>query len=291
MYTVNMPGAQRETTHCLFFLCSDAPLEDGGGKVVSSSNFVSQCANAPRTFLNSATCRIGNENACTNTITTASGSISLGSLSIVDLYKKTGRYVYVIKNLRVDDGDVKGSLPCEKAATSRWVPMSEGTACPAPVGPNTTLAFTDLILSSTDRNLIMKDIYFPGGAVACDVADQVKKQLYLFINGRCWKNIHPDENNVYDFTYWTQSSNDGKDNHPGGSSKIKQFAERNSEALIFPSWHGMDRWHSNMGNFPFIGRLGDEVAIDSLPEYFDQISVIGNNGNGAGTLICGSPGT
>ena len=264
--------------------------------MVSSSNFVAQCANVPRTFLNTETCHIGNENACTNTITTSSGSISLGSLSIVDLYKETGRYVYAIKNLRIDDEMGPIASPCQEATTSRWVPMSESTKkCPASVGLNTAQAFTDLILSSTDRNLIMKDIYFPGD-VACDVADQVKKQLYVFINGRCWKNIHPDENNVYDFTYWTQSI-EGKDNHPGGSSKIIEFAERNSEALIFPSWHRMDRWDSNTVKFPFIGRLGDEVAIDALPEYFttesirDKISRIGNNGDGVGTLVCGSPGT
>jgi hypothetical protein len=144
----------------------------------------------------------------------------------------------------------------------------------------------------------MKDILFPGGE-KCHQNDENKLEMILKKNGKCWKNIHPHELNVFDFTFW---ASDDEGSHPGISSTrnpITEFAEAGLHRLMFPAWHGMDRWYSNMGTtVSLLGRFGDSVAFIDLPEELkrDTSTIFGlfsngyENFPGTSTVVCGSPG-
>lgn len=77
---------------------------------------------------------------------------------------------------------------------------------------------------------------------------------------------------------------------------ISQFAEKESEFLLFPESHPNRRWSNNADDFPFLARLGDSIGINDLPDhirdgYIDEVSgIFSPLLSGTGTVICGSPG-
>jgi hypothetical protein len=148
-----------------------------------------------------------------------------------------------------------------------------------------------------DSNPHMTDILFPGGE-ECHTNDKEKMKLIIKTDkGQCWKNIHPHEFNVFDFTFWA-SNNEGA--HPGNSlarNPIKEFAEAGNHRLIFPLWHDMNRWYSNTGTAVLeIGRFGDSIAFKDLSEVLkrDVLLILGllsnSDDSSRGTVVCGSPG-
>ena len=122
-------------------------------------------------------------------------------------------------------------------------------------------------------------------------------EMVIKVDGKCWKNIHPHELNVYDFTFW---ASDNESSHPGNSmtrNPIKEFAEAGDYQLTFPPWHDMGRWYSNKGTkVQWIGRFGDFVAFKDLSEalkrdmdiVFDLLSNYSERSLNA--VVCGSPG-
>ena len=143
----------------------------------------------------------------------------------------------------------------------------------------------------------MKDIFFPRG-YTCDGRDKLKLEMIIKADdGQCWKNIHPHELNVFDFTFWA-SNDDGA--HPGNSftrNPIKEFAEAGKHRLAFPSWYNMGRWYTNNGiKIQWIGRFGDSINFIDLPEVLkrDVNEIFGllsdKSLNSKGTVVCGSPG-
>jgi len=93
----------------------------------------------------------------------------------------------------------------------------------------------------------------------------------------CYKHIHPDEDSVYDMTYWARP-----DTHPGNAiaaaggrpPPITKWADYNNTfTLPFPSWHTLDRWENNKGNFDYVGRAYDTLNFMDLPSMLRTQSV------------------
>ena len=104
----------------------DIPLHDGGGLTSVSTEQISQCANAPRTFVNDANCRLSSAAACTSSTNISNLSFQLNGELLKELYHKAGKYYYVVQGLRLwETNDAKWGvkLPCEEMAKSRWVQM------------------------------------------------------------------------------------------------------------------------------------------------------------------------
>ncbi len=269
----------------------DDPLKDGGGTIVASTKSNVQCSNAPRTFLNDDTCQLSNDdNACTNFHTDSDGGyfqskIDLTQSNILEFHKLTGRYIYAVKDLRKYTDIL--DFPCQQNAKSRWMRV-DTVPCPNNLEPETKDSFQRLIEKSTDPNPFFRDILFNG---ICHENDIHGRAFHVRVNEECWMNIHPDQYNVYDFTTWAM-------HHPGGRQKIEQFAESQSEFLFFPDHHEMSRWYEAKDNnfLQFIGRYGDKVSIQDLPDYLAKgyteslSSLFRPFTSGPNTLVCGSPG-
>jgi cullin-associated NEDD8-dissociated protein 1 len=120
-----------------------------------------------------------------------------------------------------------------------------------------------------DGNPALRDVVVvrtAGSAAAgrCDPTVGIAGAMVV-AGGVCWTHVHPDEGNVYDFTEWA-----GPGRHPGGRPPIATFAESaGSVELVFPSHHGMDRWHTYVNHvdrhIERVGRFGDSVAFGALP--------------------------
>ena len=88
------------------------------------------------------------------------------------------------------------------------------------------------------------------------------KYIFKVTNG-------PGDGNVYDFTNWVNL-------HPGGGSNITKWAtdgiKNNNDRyeLIYPSSHltvnNMDRWPDSEDNFTEIGKFGEDIYYDNLPD-------------------------
>lgn len=263
---------------------------DGGGSV-SIDNGITMCSNAPRTFQNTHSCRISDD-PMTCSIDSSSldeQAINLDPNTIRELHRATGSYIYIIRGLRYEN-DSKIPPPCTSNVRSRWVPLPQGSACNENFQKTSTRdAFRTAIANSKDLNPYFRDIYAP----KCDKNDikLAKKNLNIFVHGKCWKLVHPHEFNVYDFTGWVAK-------HPGGQSAIKKWAEDGSAELNFPgpeSRHAMLRWHTGLSELKLFGRMGDSVKFLDLPAYFRnsyriQMGYLLQDKAGVGALVCGSPG-
>ena len=267
------------------------------------------CANVPRTFLN--------ENSCVfSKATTACAAesydpfktlrtqlrVDVSPKTIRDIYTVTGngasdaltRYVYAVDGLRIHQ-DTSVATPCQRFKISRWIPIA-CTGAAADVNAVVHSIFATLLFTNKDSNPLVRDVNNNSTTLcptefALLVGFEVQDQ-----GGKCWKNVHPDHLNVYDFTFWTLL-----DTHPGNSKNrnpIKEFAEAGSTTLAFPSWHGMDRWSAYKNKFGYVGRLGDAVDYYSLPrelrttalnEYYGFTPETMVFPNSKGALVCGSP--
>ena len=138
------------------------------------------------------------------------------------------------------------------------------------VQPKTHLLFTKMIQQSSDSNLMIKDLYLSDGS-ECHGLDVETRKVTITVDGECWESSHPEHMNVYDFTYWTEPNT-----HPGNtddSNPIKKFANEGSIKLLFPKSHTMERWHQYKKEFPLIGKFGDRVDFQSLPDNLKTPSV------------------
>ncbi len=156
-------------------------------------------------------------------------------------------------------------------------------------------SFQDLF--DEDTNPFMKDVRFPKGG-KCHKNDEAKAQMTIKTDKKeCWRNIHPNEWNLFDFTNW--ASYDRSVAHPGnfgGRNPIREVAETGLVRLQFPAWHDMWRWSDNRSKLKFVGRYGDSVRIVDLPtELKADIGIIsdllsGDSGyENESNVICGSP--
>jgi hypothetical protein len=122
--------------------------------------------------------------------------------------------------------------------------------------------------------------------------------LIIKIGSDCWTTTHPDNLNIYDFTYWTLNGT-----HPGNvaqadlgmANPIMKFALQGSSTLFYPESHPMERWQINKNIFPLIGRFNDTIAFSDLPDYLRQNYIalsfgLTSDSISAGRIVCGSPG-
>lgn len=94
----------------------------------------------------------------------------------------------------------------------------------------------------------------------------------LTVNGTCYRQVHPEEHNVYDFGYWTTR-------HPGNGAQAAQGlpnpimnpARLGEHRIRFPSTHGLDRWMPTFSArnltplLRLLGIYGQEVEFADLP--------------------------
>ena len=306
------------------------PLPDGGGGFVETyannydPEFTTMCSNVPRTFVNEDSCYLSFEpNACSYTIgeedferfNDPEAYFTVNHESIRAIYNVTSmptsttgtRYLYAIDGLDITK-DPNVEPPCTLNSRSRWIPIEcSGIGLDQGITFTTQRLLANLIayFQEENENTYMVDIYHVEG-LAATCADQDMNKVGLEIpdlnSDFCWKNVHPDHWNVYDFTYWTTA-------HPGninGRNPIKEFADEESSSFLqFPDWHELSRWQTNKDSFLGPIRLGDRVHYFELPyeliseelaialgiEFsYDGENEDDSSGNeNMGTIVCGSP--
>ena len=261
------------------------PLKDGGRKIIKMTSNNAQCINSPRTFLNEKDCRLSKQAACTVQDSAISGLVTLGAKTLKKLYKQEKVYAYAILKLRLD-GDSQS--PCIHGVRSRWVKEEiSNNTCVQNVYDGTATIFGEILLQSNDTNHYVRDVYLPLDKKCLSIDDN-KVSMQIKIGDQCWKTVHPDHMNVYDFSEWV-------DLHPGGANKIKGYAKRNKHKLRYPAHHLMSRWEAHRDSFPFLGRLGDSVQFKYMPDYLRTLSfaqlfgLVTKIPDKNSTVICGSP--
>lgn len=211
---------------------------------------------------------------------TPSTPIILNETSLRLFYQGSGRYVYMIRQLQTDAAYVKS--PCTPYIRHRWM-MIHPASCPTTAGISTETinALTAMLNDYGFGNGVFADIDlrwsgYSGvyGGYACDASNTETIGMVLAVTNSgntvtCFKHVHPDEGSVYDFTYWTRP-----DTHPGNAiaasggrqNPIMKWADIDDFfTLPFPSWHTMDRWENNKGQFEYVGRAYNTINFMDLP--------------------------
>jgi len=188
------------------------PLPDGGGKT-SIENFSTQsntCANAPRSFMNEASCKMSTDpNACGYVVISGyqEPQLTLNNTMLVALHQMTGRYVYLVDSLRIDSAYATVYNPCTKDMRSRWMKVTVSGSCETITWDATTHATIVLLLNSTDGAPLIDIV---GPSTGCTVNPSYYGARIKSNAGNCYENIHHDRYSVYDMTYWALP-----DTHPG----------------------------------------------------------------------------
>jgi hypothetical protein len=263
------------------------------------------CANVPRSFLNEDSCFYTDAKSACDAESfdpyknfRQKFSVIITPELIRGIYNHTGKgaeerlYVYAVDGLRVQE-DQTIVYPCQKNGKSRWIPVS-CTGAATSVDSTVHGIFATLLFNSFDRNEYVRDIINNATGICPTALEKLVGFEVKDQSGKCWKNVHPNHLNVYDFTYWTKY-------HPGNSisrNPIKEFAIAGKIQILFPGWHSMDRWYNSRGNFGFAGRLGDEVSYFDLPvslrspylnRLYGFVAEKISFPNATGTIVCGSP--
>lgn len=290
------------------------PAPAGGGRTVrQTANIVEPelaaiCSNVQRTFLNENHCVLSYDTQACEPLTWEYADetsrpdfwLQLTPTNIRAIFEATASrpegpmYMYAVEGLRdrvKDDKDL--DPPCARVS-SRWmrVPCSGDADT---LDPTMHEIFSMLLFYNEDDNPYVEDIW-NWYQLECPAPLYSLTGFEVNSNGTCYKHIHPDHLNVYDFTYWTLPTT-----HPGNSptrNPIKEFAEMGLTTLTFPDWHTMDRWNGNKYNFGMAGRLGDWVHYYDLPREIRTQEINDLFGftpqgiqyeDSQGVMVCGSP--
>jgi hypothetical protein len=300
----------------------------------TSDPYGPKCSNVPRTFVNENDCVLSQSpNACTVAapvdedinIRREDAFFTLSHETIRTIYRETGgagaaegrmstMHLYAVDGLDIErDPDVQS--PCTPGVVSRWVPVEcseEEDSRVTFVGARTTNIMSRWInnrVAESSSDPLFVNLRFPRRTShSCDVDDMdvvgfEVPDLNIVSSrcSRCWRNVHPDHLNVYDFTQWTQD-------HPGNFDRrnpIKEFAEAGETRLLFPDWHDLNRWIAFKENSRFSVPLGGRFNYYRLPARYRTrslalalgiettteaaSSLMPSNIGGPGTLVCGSP--
>lgn len=264
----------------------ESPMEDGGKSVTRVSN-EAQCPNAPRTFLNEEYCRLSKRVACVSQEFSTSGKLKLSPANLKSFFMEgeDSSLVYAIVGLRLDKRYQKS--PCVHGIRSRW---KLGEQCQQNVHDDTASILRELLEQSNDTNNFVRDLFLPP-LKECHPRDINSIEMEIQVGEQCWKTVHPDLFNVYDFSVWGRE-------HPGNSpgfNPIKAFARIGSARLSYPESHSMERWDTLRNDFPYLGRLGDNVNFDYLPDTLrtkENAELFGltlSKQDDQFTVVCGSP--
>ena len=286
----------------------ESPIPDGGGATELATGGATYCANAARTFLNEDQCILSNAVTACGNVPTLETPIVLNERNLLQLLSLTGRYVYAVEGLEVQDtfGN-QVPHPCGSERRSRWARV-EGACNITALQPATLEALTGLLEEhSGDENPYVRDVFFPETGLACDPSD-TDSTIVVLVAGECWRHVHPDHLSVFDMTYWTLPDTHLGNQHAvnnGHPHPITKWADIDGTAILqYPTshpWlgpgfnHPLTRWDNNNMHFPYIGRLGDtvryrdlpnELRVDEVATYYNATGAIG----GDGVVVCGSPG-
>ncbi|KAL3921613.1 MAG: hypothetical protein SGILL_002661 [Bacillariaceae sp.] len=236
--TTDVNGTEQYWAHTTLFETHtndlNTPLLDGGKKAVEltkdapneEKRYHAFCSSAPRSFLNEDSCILSDDACYANEGSDKDIDLTLSNLE--KIHTVTGgvggletKYVYVVTGLRNDPGTGNGDplvpFPCTPGARSRWLkrvlgvnetctrtePM-EGTFL---TGGNdweddTKQIFEDLLTESGDPNPYITDVFFPTIGSTCNSLDADQYDFIIEIDGTCYENVHPDNYQVRDMTYW-----------------------------------------------------------------------------------------
>ena len=235
--------------------------------------------------------------------------ILLDENNIKSFYDLTGRYVYAILGLILEEDQAICSSSVTSGDFTRWMKNVTTCTAPTPLSQGTADDITSMLSGASDTdNPLLVDARKPSSMV-CDYQDP--EPIQIQIGDTCYTQIHPHLYNVYDATGWVAP-------HPGGPEKITKWAEdRNAHAgwhLIFPNnhpgvldgdvfKHDMSRWNNHgvapkwtslkQGSFV---RFLDSVSFRDLdnnvklPAVADRYGTSPEFSTAGATLVCGSPG-
>jgi len=162
------------------------PLRDGGGKNVIDTNGVTQCANVERTFLNEQSCKLSDQLTACAPYGIVEGAVTLSPDVLRKVYELKRLPVYAIVDLRLEDDDTVAS-PCTPGERSRWIKID---SCTENVNAGTVTLLSTLLQHGRKENPNVKDIYLQDSG-NCHWQDREKRQLYIKVDGQCYKNVHP----------------------------------------------------------------------------------------------------
>ena len=264
------------------------PLNDGGKRIMKEKGGENAlCSNVPRTFLNEKHCRLATDIDACAPMEFVEGYVQLNSYNIKLFFEKKWRYVYAVTQLRLEDD---GRSPCQHGTRSRWKKYPSNI-CNQNIHSHTASIFQRIILQTNDPNPHVKDVYLPLEE-NCYNDDLEIVQMQIMIDSDCWRNVHPDHLNVYDFSGWTE-------NHPGSTKKfkpVKQFAIDGKHNLSYPASHSMIQWENLKKDLPYIGRYGDKVDFKDFPDTLRSSKIadifglaVPTTADGIKAVVCGSP--
>lgn len=241
-----------------------------------------KCSSAPATFVNEDTCTLA-ASECASIQYDSSIVVELNLANLQATYAaETIRYVYSIQGLR--QADSQTDAPCVAGARSRWKKIITDD-CSNSLSSNTRGIWEDLIrkayTSSSNAEGIV-DTYMPVLGDGCDANDLRSVDFKVQVDGNCWKNVHPWEFEVFDFTKWVQL-------HPGGQNAIQKFAVDGTHALAYPASHEMSRFYANWKYLVDLGKLGDTIVVANNPAAADVFRELLPTTTVGSTLVCGSP--
>jgi len=160
------------------------PMGDGGGQSVINTNGVAQCANVERTFLNEQHCKLSDSSIACAPYGKLEGTLTLSPGVLKIFYELTGRPVYAVTGLRLEDDN---TVPCTPGEWSSWIKVN---SCAENVEENTSSLIGSLLRHGRNENPNVKEIYLQDSET-CHWKDRNKRELYVKVNGQCYKNVHP----------------------------------------------------------------------------------------------------
>jgi len=158
---------------------------DGGGKSVIDTNGVTQCANVERTFLNEHSCELSDSDTACAPYGKVEGTVALSPEFLRKVYDLKHIPLYAIVGLRVEDDEITMS-PCTLGERSRWTKVE---TCTENVETDTSILLGSLLRHGRKENINLKDIYLRGSD-NCHWRDRYLRQLYVKVDGQCYKNVH-----------------------------------------------------------------------------------------------------
>lgn len=268
---------------------------DGGGPLVqaTSGNSMSRrtrCFSAPMTFLNEEHCVLSTDpNVCGSIETDETSDVTLEDSVFEKVFDASGGSRIIFAVFDQPQEPIVVPYPCTKEFTSRWKKASSYRCTRSPAANLTAHTFKALLkkASQSDDNKYVRDVFFPYNMNMCDISDRERFGFAVKVDGDCYENVHPDYNQVYDFTEWARI-------HKGGAKPYQDQAKTGTFLLQYPASHSSYRWRDNVQKrgsvLTNLGRLGDTITVHDVQgaeEAFSSILVDPSLAQSA--VVCGSP--
>ena len=245
--------------------------------------------------------------------------ILLDETNIIKFFELTGKYVYAILGLVLEEHQSICSESVEANDITRWMKNATNCTDPTDFDQATEEAIAAMLSRASDiDNPLLVDVRKPSDLTCPNYAwpgdfPTPSVPVQIQVGDTCYTQVHPHLYNVYDATGWVGP-------HPGGAEKITKWANTTLYAgwhLIFPRnhpggellggdvrEHPMSRW-DNHGVAPkwnslkqgsFV-RFLDSVSFRDLYNSVKENAISQHFGvppeefsTAGATVVCGSPG-